>query len=111
MRSMRGEPMSELKDVTVVLRANVYYDGRVTSRTVILPDGSKKTLGIMQPGQYEFSTGSKELMEVLAGQARVLLPGEEQWRTYSEGETFQVAAGASFRISTEGVLDYCCSYD
>ncbi|MBN2585751.1 MAG: pyrimidine/purine nucleoside phosphorylase [Candidatus Fermentibacteraceae bacterium] len=102
--------MSELKGVTVVLKANQYYDGSVTSRTVILPDGTKKTLGIMQPGEYRFSTSSRELMEVLAGEARVLLPGQDRWSTFAEGETFEVAADSSFRIITEGVLDYCCSY-
>jgi uncharacterized protein YaiE (UPF0345 family) len=102
--------MSELNGVTVVLKANVYYEGSVTSRTVKLPDGSKKTLGIMQPGRYEFSTGSEELMEVLAGEARVLLPGEEEWKTFGEGDAFRVPADSSFSIETAGVLDYCCSY-
>lgn len=102
--------MSDLKNVTVIPRANVYYDGSVTSRTVILPDGSRKTLGIMQPGEYSFDTASREIMEVMAGEARVLLPGEEEWRTYGEGETFEVGANSSFRISTDSVLDYCCSY-
>ena len=37
--------MSEFKDVTLVKKANVYFDGKVTSRTVIFADGSKKTLG------------------------------------------------------------------
>lgn len=103
--------MSDLKNVTVIPRANVYYDGSVTSRTVIMPDGTRKTLGIMQPGEYSFNTESRELMEVMAGKARVLLPGEEEWRTYGEGETFEVGANSSFRISTNSVLDYCCSYD
>lgn len=108
---MKGElQMSELNDVTVVLKANVYYEGSVTSRTVILPDGSRKTLGIMQPGQYEFGTGSSELMEILAGEARVLLPGEKVWKTFTEGDSFQVPADSTFSIETEGVLDYCCSY-
>lgn len=102
--------MPELKNVTVIPRANVYYDGSVTSRTVILPDGSRKTLGIMQPGEYSFDTSSREIMEVMGGEARVLLPGEDSWRTCGEGETFEVEANSSFRISTDGILDYCCSY-
>ena len=46
----------EFKDVTIVKKSNIYFDGKVTSRTVIFPDGSKKTLGIMFPGDYEFGT-------------------------------------------------------
>lgn len=59
--------MTEFKNVTVIKKANIYFDGRVTSRTVIFPDGSKKTLGIMVPGDYEFSTAEPEIMEILAG--------------------------------------------
>ena len=59
--------MSEFKNVTVVKKANVYFDGKVTSRTLLFPDGSKKTLGMMLPGEYEFGTASKELMEILVG--------------------------------------------
>ena len=46
--------MMQFKGVTVDKAANVYFDGKVTSRTVYFEDGSKKTLGIMMPGEYEF---------------------------------------------------------
>ena len=59
--------MSEFTNVTVIKKANVYFDGKVVSRTVVFADGSKKTLGIMQPGEYEFGTGDKELMEIISG--------------------------------------------
>jgi hypothetical protein len=68
----------EFSNVTVVKKANVYFDGRVTSRTVIFPDGSRKTLGIMLPGEYTFDTGAPEVMEVLAGSMTVLLPGRAE---------------------------------
>ncbi|HLO27414.1 MAG TPA: pyrimidine/purine nucleoside phosphorylase, partial [Geobacteraceae bacterium] len=63
--------MSEFSNVTIVREANVYFNGAVTSRTVLFADGSKKTLGIMQPGEYEFSTGKAELMEILSGDLEV----------------------------------------
>lgn len=78
--------MSEFKNVTAVKKANVYFDGKVTSRTVIFEDGERKTLGIMLPGDYEFSTGDKEVMEMLGGSMDVKLPGEEKFVTYKEGE-------------------------
>ena len=67
--------MSEFTGVTVVKKANVYFDGKVTSRTVLFPDGAKKTLGIMLPGDYEFGTADKEIMEILGGDMDVFLPG------------------------------------
>ena len=70
--------MSEFKNVTVVREANVYFDGKVTSRTVLFADGSKKTLGVMLPGEYEFGTGDKEIMEIFSGDMDVLLPGRNE---------------------------------
>lgn len=98
------------KNVTAVKKANVYFDGKVTSRTVILEDGERKTLGIMLPGDYEFSTGDKELMEVLAGSMDVKLPGEDKFVTVKEGESFTVPANSKFNLIIKEVADYCCSY-
>jgi len=98
------------ENVTVVKRANVYFDGKVTSRTVLFPDGARKTLGVMLPGTYEFSTGVAEVMEVLAGSMRVLLPGSNEWRTFAAGDRFEVAANRSFSLEIAEPADYCCSY-
>jgi len=102
--------MSEFKSVTVVKKANIYFDGKVTSRTVLFADGSKKTLGIMLPGEYEFGTEDKEIMEILGGDLDVLLPGSDNWKTIKEGEAFEVAARSKFSLRVKSVTDYCCSY-
>ena len=102
--------MSEFKCVTVVKKANVYFDGKVTSRTILFGDGSKKTLGIMLPGEYEFSTGDRELMEILSGDLEVLLPGQTTWRTIRGGESFEVAPNAKFKLEIKMLTDYCCSF-
>lgn len=102
--------MSEFKNVTVVKKANIYFDGRVTSRTVLFSDGSKKTLGVMLPGEYEFNTADKEIMEILSGNLDVLLPGENGWRTIKGGETFDVPANAKFSLKVRAITDYCCSF-
>lgn len=101
--------MSEFTDVTVIREANIYFDGRVTSRTVLFADGTKKTLGIMLPGDYEFGTEAAELMEILAGKLEVKLP-EQDWQTVVGGESFNVPANASFSLRVQEVSDYCCSY-
>ncbi len=102
--------MSEFKNVTVIREANVYFDGKVTSRSVLFADGSKKTLGIMLPGEYTFDTGKPELMEILAGELDVQLPGSAEWKTVKGGESFEVAAGSKFTMKVKTVTDYCCSY-
>lgn len=102
--------MDKFLNASVIKKANVYFEGKVTSRTVLLEDGTKKTLGIILPGEYEFGTGAKEQMEVLAGTLNVLLAGEETWVSYGEGEVFEVPANSSFKVSAHEVADYCCSY-
>lgn len=103
-------PVSEFRNVTVVKKANVYFDGKVTSRTVLFSDGSKKTLGVMLPGEYEFSTGDKEMMEILSGDLDVLLPGASTWKPVRGGESFEVPANAKFTMRVKKLSDYCCSF-
>lgn len=102
--------MTEFKNVTVVKKVNVYFDGKVTSRTVLFPDGSKKTLGVMLPGEYEFGTADKEIMEIFSGDLDVLLPGEKAWKTIKGGESFEVAPNAKFKLKVRTLADYCCSF-
>lgn len=102
--------MSEFKGVTVVKKANVYFDGKVTSRTVLFDDGSKKTLGVMLPGEYEFNTGAPEIMEIMSGELDVLLPDESGWKTVNGGESFEVPANSKFRLRVKTITDYCCSF-
>jgi purine/pyrimidine-nucleoside phosphorylase len=101
--------MSTFENVTVVREANIYFEGRVTSRTVVFKDGSRKTLGIMLPGDYEFGTDSKEIMEILSGDLDVQLPGAE-WKTIKGGESFEVPAKSKFQLMVRKTTDYCCSY-
>lgn len=102
--------MSEFHNVTVVKKANVYFDGKVVSRTVLFADGSKKTLGVMQPGEYEFSTGDKEIMEILSGDLDVALPGDTGWKAITSGESFEVPASSKFTMKVKTLTDYCCSF-
>ncbi|MFZ5776505.1 MAG: pyrimidine/purine nucleoside phosphorylase [Thermodesulfobacteriota bacterium] len=102
--------MSEFSNVTVIKKANVYFDGKVTSRSVLFADGSKKTLGIMLPGEYEFGTADPEVMEIMAGELEVLLPGESEWRQVRGGESFNVPGNAKFGLRIKTLTDYCCSF-
>ncbi|MCD6588709.1 MAG: pyrimidine/purine nucleoside phosphorylase [Candidatus Fermentibacteraceae bacterium] len=102
--------MSQFDGVTVIREANFYFEGKVSSRTVVFADGSKKTLGVMLPGEYTFNTSSHETMEILAGELDVVLPGADSAVPVIGGETFEVAADMSFTVTVKAVTDYCCSY-
>ncbi|KJJ85155.1 protein containing DUF1255 [Candidatus Omnitrophus magneticus] len=102
--------MKEFKNVTVIKKANIYFAGKVTSRTIIFPDSTKKTLGIMMPGKYEFSTDEKEKMEITAGKLTVQLLGSKEWKEIKGGEYFYVPAKSKFKLKVLEVTDYCCSY-
>ena len=101
--------MSQFDNVSVVKAANIYFDGKVSSRTVLFADGTKKTLGLMLPGEYEFGTSEKEIMEILAGELEVCLPGGD-WQDVAVGDTFEVPANAKFQLKIKTPTDYCCSY-
>lgn len=102
--------MSQFDQVSVVKKANIYFDGKVSSRTVLFADGSRKTLGLMAEGSYTFGTEAAELMEILAGEVEVKLAGSESWQRYGANESFSVPAHSSFDIKVIGMADYCCSY-
>ncbi|MCK5542811.1 MAG: pyrimidine/purine nucleoside phosphorylase [Desulfobacterales bacterium] len=102
--------MSEFKDVTIIKKASIYFDGKVTSRTVLFPDGSRKTLGIMLPGEYEFNTDDKEIMEIISGDLEVLITVSEGWKKIKGGTVFEVPAKSKFSLNVKSLTDYCCSY-
>jgi len=102
--------MSQFDHVSVVRQANIYFEGKVTSRTVLFADGTHKTLGIMLPGQFEFGTEQKEVMEILSGHLKILLPGKSDWLEINGMGVFTVPEHAKFKLDVFSVTDYCCSY-
>jgi len=98
------------ENVTVDIAGNSYFDGAVTSRTVHFSDGSKKTLGYMQKGEFEFGTEAAELMEITAGDVEYKLADSDEWIAVKSGESFNVPANSKFGIKVKEITDYCCSY-
>jgi uncharacterized protein YaiE (UPF0345 family) len=102
---------AEFRNVTAVAKANVYFDGKVVSHAILLPDGSKKTLGLIFSGKFHFGTDKAERMEIIAGQCAVKLDGQTALNTYSDGQTFEVPAKAGFDIEVQaGICQYICTY-
>ncbi len=107
-------PMSalEFKNVTAVAKANVYFEGKVVSHTILLGDGKKKTLGLIYPGEFHFGTDAPERMDIVAGACRVRLDGSTEWQDYASGTFFRVPGKSGFDISVAGgIAEYVCSFE
>lgn len=102
--------MPKFENVSVVKEANIYYDGKITSRTLEFEDGSIKSLGVMLEGNYKFNTADKELMEIYSGDFELKLSGADEFITMTTPCSFTVEADSSFEIKIKSVTDYCCSY-
>lgn len=101
----------EFPSVTAVAKANVYFDGKVASHTILFPDGSKKTLGLIYPGEYHFGTDAAEEMVITDGSCEVRLDGNEDSVGYATGSAFAVPAQSGFTIRvSEGICQYVCSF-
>lgn len=102
----------KFENVTVIAKANVYFDGRVVSHSVVFADGKKKTLGLIYPGEYHFGTDAPERMEIIAGACRVRLDGSGEWREVGAGADFRVPGKSGFDIAVSGgIAEYVCSFE
>ena len=102
---------TEFRGVTAVAKANVYFDGKVVSHSVLFPDGSKKTLGLIYPGKFHFGTAAAERMELVAGECVVKLDGQSAVTPFKAGQFFDVPAKSGFDIEVKGgICEYICSY-
>ena len=103
--------MSQFNNVSVVVKANVYFDGKCVSHSITLADGTKKSVGVILPSTLTFNTGAPEIMESVAGSCRVKLAGESEWKTYSAGQSFNVPGNSSFDIEVSGEpYHYVCHF-
>lgn len=97
--------------VTAMTKANVYFDGKVVSHTILLPDGAKKTLGLIYPGKFHFGTDKAERMEIVAGDCVIKLAGQTSTQHCAAGQFFEVPAKSGFDIEvTTGICEYICSF-
>ena len=98
-------------NVSAVAKANVYFNGRVVSHTLLFPDNSRKTLGLIYDGSYHFGTDAAERMEVTDGGCEVVLDGQTESKAYDAGSFFEVPANSGFTITVaEGICQYICSF-
>lgn len=93
-----------------MLKVNEYFDGKVKSialQTATLP----ATVGVMEAGEYEFGTSQKEVMTMVSGALTVLLPGAQDWQTFTQGQSFNVPANVKFKVKASSQVAYFCTYE
>ena len=102
--------MAKYENVDVDKLANIYFKGNVISRNIFLQDGSRKTLGVMLPGKYEFNTDSRELMEITSGKLNLKIQNDIEWTLIKDGMDFNIPKNSSFKVEVLELVNYICSY-
>ena len=102
--------MKNYENVDVEKLANIYFEGRVISRNITFRDGTIKTLGVMLPGEYEFKTQSREVMEIITGKLNLMLKFDADWKMIKEGMKFEIPKNSSFKVKVIELVNYTCSY-
>ncbi len=111
LRALMSASPVQFENVTAVTKANVYFDGKVVSHTILFADASKKTLGLIYAGDYHFGTDKAERMEIIAGTCEVVLDGTQEKKSYTAGQSFDVPAKSGFSITVaSGICEYVCSF-
>jgi uncharacterized protein YaiE (UPF0345 family) len=101
---------TQFDHASIVKKSNIFFDGKCISHTVILADGSKKSVGVILPSTLVFNTGVPEIMEITAGKCRARIKGEADWKTYEGGQSFSVPGNSSFEIDVAEPVDYVCHF-
>jgi len=92
-----------------MLNVNEYFDGQVKSIALTNSEGAL-TVGVMEVGEYQFSTTKDEEMSVVSGCLQVKLPGDPALRTFHKGQSFNVPSNSSFQVKVEEQTAYLCRY-
>ena len=102
--------MTQFDNVSVVKQGNVFFDGKCVSHSVLFPDGTRKTVGVILPSTLTFNVGVPEIMEITSGTCRVKIGDETAFKTYTAGSRFSVPANGKFIIEADEVVNYVCSF-
>ncbi|MCK9531266.1 MAG: pyrimidine/purine nucleoside phosphorylase [Gammaproteobacteria bacterium] len=92
-----------------MIKVNEYFDGKVKSLG-FQGESSAATVGVMAAGDYEFGTGSPEVMTVISGELVAKLPGAADWQTFTAGSSFNVPGDSKFQLKVARDTAYLCEY-
>ncbi|XPV67611.1 MAG: pyrimidine/purine nucleoside phosphorylase [Halarcobacter sp.] len=99
----------EFTNISIAKQANILYDGNITSRSITFEDGSKKTLGIILPGEYELNTVNKTILHINSGTLEIMLPAED-WAEYVAPAEIEIDQNSKYKLKVTSLVDYCCSF-
>jgi purine/pyrimidine-nucleoside phosphorylase len=91
------------------LKVNEYFEGKVKS-VAFQGNPYNSTVGVMAPGEYEFSTGKAEIMTVISGELDVKLPGKAEWKKFAAGTKFDVEGNSKFQLKVARDTAYLCEF-
>lgn len=92
-----------------MISTNEYFEGNVKSLGYVSTTG-KSTIGVMEPGNYEFGTTTHETMQVIEGEMTVKLPEASEWQTFKAGESYEIDANKKFNVKVSTQTAYLCQY-
>lgn len=92
-----------------MIKVNEYFNGNVKSLALVNTEGTA-TVGVMEPGEYEFGTSQKEFMTVVSGELIVKLPDATDWKSFKKNETFIVEPNKKFQLKVKEPTAYLCIY-
>lgn len=100
----------EFTSATVLAKANIYFDGKVVSHTLVTEEGDRKTLGVILPGEYKFDTAAPERMDISHGSCEIKVADASDWTEVSAGDGFDVPGNSFFVIKVADECQYICSF-
>ena len=92
-----------------MLKHNSYFEGKVQS-VGFERNGRQHTAGVIDVGEFHFDTNGAERMTVVSGEFFVRLSGTTDWRIYTAGTAFEVAAKSGFDVRADRPAAYCCEF-
>lgn len=102
--------MSQFDQVSVLKQANVYFDGKCVSHTVLFPDGGRKSVGVILPARPTFHTSTPEVIKTVSGCCRYCIE-EGKWQECGPGESFSVLSNRRFDIEVrDAPYPYGCHF-
>ncbi|GAB3460844.1 pyrimidine/purine nucleoside phosphorylase [Massilia terrae] len=101
---------TQFDHVSVIKKANIFFDGKCISHSLVFPDQTRKTIGVIMPSTLTFGTDSPEVMEIIEGKCRARIGSDGEWKDYAAGQQFRVPGQSSFELEAFEPVHYVCHF-
>ena len=91
------------------MKVNHYFDDQVLSVSFDNSNGSS-SVGVMETGNYDFSTSHNERIVVISGALVVQRQDDPEPQLYSDGDEFHIPSGQNFNVEVTEPTAYLCEY-